>query len=71
MHLYSTGFLHHSPAEVGDHLLGPDGRDHKEGFGPIFILNILLTGHQVVDLPVVLWVEGIRLVGRLHYLGGD
>lgn len=71
MHLYSTGFLHHSPAKVGDQLLGPDGRDHKEGLRPSFTLNVLLTGHQVVDLPVVLWVEGIRLVGRLHYLGGD
>ena len=58
-----------SPADAGDQLLGPDRWDHKEGLCSWLGLDVLFTGDQVVQLPMVLLVESVWL-GGLHYLTG-
>lgn len=44
--------------------------DDKERLWGRFGLDVLLAGQQVVPLCVVLWVQGVDLVGGLHYFGG-
>lgn len=58
------------PADAGNQRLGPDWWNNKERLSSRFSLDVLVTGHQVVPFYVVLWVQGVNLVGRLDYLRG-
>lgn len=65
-----SALLRTSPADAGDQRFGPDGRDDEEGLRPRFGLHVLVAGHQIVPLYMVLRVQGVHLVGRLHDLTG-
>lgn len=66
----SPGLAASSPADAGNQWLGPHRRDHDERLCSLFGFNVLVAGHQVVPFYVVLWVQSVKLVGRLDYFGG-
>lgn len=70
LYVSSPGFAASLPADAGNQWLGPDWGDHKERFCSLFGFNVLVAGHQVVRFYMVLWVQSVKLVGRLDYFGG-
>lgn len=70
LYVSSPGFAASLPADAGNQWLGPDWGDHKERFCSLFGFNVLVAGHQVVCFYMVLWVQSVKLVGRLDYFGG-
>lgn len=66
----SPGLAAYLPADAGDQRLGPDWGHNKERLCSRFGFYVLVAGHQVVPFYVVLWVQSVKLVGRLDYFSG-
>lgn len=66
-----SDYAAHSPADARNQRLVPDLGYDEVRLGRGFGFNVRVTGHHVVPLDLVFWVQSVELVGRLDNFGGN